>query len=76
MIYRGKVHGGVIVLPPGVELPDGLDVTIEPAPEVPRETHLPAPSPLLRNGVPVFPRVREGCCPGLELVNLLRDESL
>ena len=76
MIYRGKVHGGVVVLPPGVELPDGLDVTIEPVPAEPRETPSAALSPVMRNGVPVFPRGREDLRPGLELVNLLRDETL
>lgn len=76
MIYRGKVHRGVVVLPPGVELPEGLAVTVEPAAGEPRETPATAPSPVMRNGVPVFPRVQEDLHPGLELVNLLRDESL
>ena len=31
---------------------------------------------MMANGVPVFWRVCEGLRPGLELVNLLRDESL
>jgi hypothetical protein len=76
MIYRGKVHGGVVVLPPGIRLPEGLDVTVEPAPDEPRETQSTEPPRMMRNGVPVFSRVREGLCPGLELVNLLRDDPL
>ena len=35
MIYRGKVHGGVVVLPPEIRLPEGLDVTVEPLQEEP-----------------------------------------
>ena len=76
MIYRGKVHGGVVVLPPEIRLPEGLDVTVEPAPKEPRETQSTVPRRMMRNGVPVFPRACEGLRPGLELVNLLRDESL
>jgi hypothetical protein len=29
MKYRGKVSGGIVVLEPGVNLPDGADVRIE-----------------------------------------------
>jgi len=76
MIYRGKVHGGVVVLPPEIRLPEGLDVTVELAPREPRETQSTVPRRMMRNGVPVFPRACEGLRPGLELVNLLRDESL
>ena len=76
MIYRGKVHGGVVVLSPGIRLPEGLDVTVEPAQEEPRETQSAVPPRMMRNGVPVFPRVCEGLRPGLELVNFLCDESL
>ena len=76
MIYRGKVHGGVVVLPPEIRLPEGLDVTVEPAPEEPREMQSAVRPRMMRNGVPVFPRVCEGLSPGLELVNSLRDESL
>ena len=32
MTYQGKVQGGVIVLPEGVTLPEGLSVTIVPGP--------------------------------------------
>lgn len=76
MIYRGKVHGGVVVLPPEIRLPEGLDVTVELAPKEPCETQSTVPRRMMRNGVPVFPRACEGLRPGLELVNLLRDESL
>jgi hypothetical protein len=36
MSVTGKVRNGVVVLPPGTELPEGVDVkieTLEPAPE-------------------------------------------
>ena len=29
MDYRGKVSGGVVVLEPGVDLPDGAEVRVE-----------------------------------------------
>jgi len=29
MVYRGKVENGAIVLEPGVELPDGVEVRVE-----------------------------------------------
>ena len=29
MEYRGKVSGGVVVMEPGVELPEGADVRVE-----------------------------------------------
>lgn len=76
MIYRGKVHGGVVVLPPEIRLPGGLHVTVEPAPKELRGTQSTVPPRMMCNGVPVFPRACEGLRPGLELVNLLRDESL
>jgi hypothetical protein len=44
MIYRGKVKGGVVVLEPGVQLPDGTDVSVEPL-EV-RQVQAPAPPEL------------------------------
>ena len=75
MNYRGRVRDGVVVLDPGIELPDGLEVVIEPL----EATSGPAsPSSFLgmmRNGVPVFPRSDSAVVPGLELVNQLRDES-
>jgi hypothetical protein len=30
MNYTGKVKDGVVVLPPGVKLPEGADVKVEP----------------------------------------------
>lgn len=75
MVYRGKVRGSVVVLQPGIQLPDGLEVTIEPV-----QTQSPQPSPAgrqstMRNGVPVFPASTPGGAPGLDLVNQLRDET-
>jgi len=75
MVYRGKVHGSVVVLQPGIQLPDGLEVTIEPLP-----VQSPQPNPAgipsaRRNGVPVFPASKNGYAPGLDLVNQLRDET-
>ena len=75
MVYRGKVRGGVVVLEPGVQLPEELDVTVEPVP-----TESPPNSPIsyaasMRNGVPVFPQATGGPASGLDLVNKLRDET-
>jgi len=33
MTYKAKVQGGVVVLPGGVKLPDGTEVTIHVSPE-------------------------------------------
>jgi len=76
MVYRGKVHGGVVVLQPGIQLPEGLEVTVQPL-----QVQSLQPSPAnftstMRNGVPVFPRRKGGRAPGLDLVNQLRDETL
>lgn len=30
MTYKGRVQGGVVVLEPGVTLPDGTEVQVEP----------------------------------------------
>ncbi|MGO8690699.1 MAG: hypothetical protein ACLQLG_13840 [Thermoguttaceae bacterium] len=38
MVYRGYVKGGVVVLDPKVELPEGIEVKIEPVPPSPRKT--------------------------------------
>ena len=76
MTYRGKLRGGVVVLEPNVRLPDGLDVLIEPVPGVNVQAAPPKSSPIMRNGVPVFPRSANQCAPGLDLVNQLRDETL
>ena len=32
MVYRGYVKGGVVVLDPKVELPEGIEVRVEPLP--------------------------------------------
>ena len=75
MIYRGKVRNGVVVLPPDVHLPDGLDVSVQPL-----ESPSPQPVPAswqdgMRNGVPVFPPSEVEATPDLDLVNELRDET-
>ncbi|MCI0357774.1 MAG: hypothetical protein L0211_04710 [Planctomycetaceae bacterium] len=71
MIYRGKVRGDTVMLPPGVWLPDGTEVNIEPI--MPREaTPTPSRAQVVRNGVPLLPRTN-GFAPDLELVNKLRD---
>ena len=38
MVYRGYVKGGVVVLDPKVELPEGIEVKVEPVPTSPRKT--------------------------------------
>jgi len=75
MIYQGRVRDGVVVLPPGVELPEGSFVTVEPVREESRSKSSASSRLVMRNGVPVFPRLRERPRPGLEIVNSLRDES-
>ena len=35
MVYRGYVKGGVVVLDPKVELPEGIEVKVEPVPTSP-----------------------------------------
>lgn len=35
MSYTGKVKNGVVVLPPGVQLPEGAEVEVEPLELVP-----------------------------------------
>lgn len=75
MVYRGKVRGSVVVLQPGIQLPDGLEVTIEP---VQVQSLQPSPAGIpstMRSGVPVFPASKGGYAPGLDLVNKLRDET-
>ena len=75
MIYRGKVRGGVVVLQAGVQLPDGLDVTVEPVKAESRQASPAAPASLVRNGVPVFPRQESEIAPGLDIVNELREDT-
>jgi len=75
MIYRGKVRGGVVVLQPGIQLPEELDVTVEPVPVESPPSSLVSYPASMRNGVPVFPRTAGGPAPGLDLVNKLRDET-
>jgi len=74
MIYRGKVHGGVIVLPPGVQLPEDSNVMVEPVRDPLRIQDSVHYMGSMRNGVPIFPIAASGPGPGLELVNRLRDE--
>jgi hypothetical protein len=38
MVYRGYVKGGVVVLDPKVELPEGIEVRVEPVPPQARKT--------------------------------------
>lgn len=75
MNYRGKVRDGVVVLDPGVQLPDGLEVVVEPLEAACGPTSPATFCETMRNGVPVFSRSDRGTAPGLELVNQLRDET-
>lgn len=45
MTYRGRVHGGVVVIDDGATLPEGTAVTIEAPAVIPAET---ADDPLYR----------------------------
>jgi hypothetical protein len=72
MIYRGKVHGGVVILPPEVQLPDGTDVNVQPLTDV-----QPGPAGFngaVLNGVPLLPGRDSETVVGMELVNRLRDD--
>jgi hypothetical protein len=71
MVFHGKVCGNVVVLPPGVNLPEGLEVTVEAASLLP-----PVASSQLtmRNGVPVFPCAVTTSSADMGVVNELRDE--
>ena len=75
MIFRSKVRGGVIAVPPDLRLPDGTDVIVESESEEALPTSLAGLSSM-RNGVPVFPRSGESSVPDLRIVNELRDEAL
>jgi hypothetical protein len=75
MVYHGTVRGGVVVFPPNVHLAEGLNVTVQPV-ATPTTGHpFKAPSPQVRNGVPIFRRTDPNATIDLELVNKLRDES-
>ena len=75
MIYRGTIRDGVVVFPAAVNLPEGTDVTVQPAlPNTSQQA--PADKQVtLRNGVPVFPAGANGSSPDLDLVNRLRNET-
>ena len=75
MIYRGKVRNGVVVLPPDVHLPDGLDVSVQPLESPSPQSVPPSWQDRMRNGVPVFPPSEVEATPDLDLVNELRDET-
>jgi hypothetical protein len=74
MVYQGTVRGGVVVLPPGVHLADGLNVTVQTVPPPAPPPPTSGQSPHVRNGVPVFPRTSSIATVDLDLVNKLRDE--
>ena len=38
MVYRGHVKGGVVVFDPEVQLPEGIEVSVEPILPPPRKT--------------------------------------
>ena len=76
MIYQGTVHDGVIVLPPDVRLPDGLQVRVQPISTEDSATELPAEwQGEMKNGVPVFPLNQGANPPNIDLVNELRDSA-
>jgi type IV secretory pathway protease TraF len=72
MVYQGTVRGGVIVLPPGTQLPEGLAVIVQPRENSSAQDEQQFQ---LKNGIPIFPRV-EGAPPiTVEFVNQLLDEG-
>lgn len=54
MTYRGAVCGNVVVLPPGVQLPDGLEVSIQTISALTPSAVVPSDAVSFRNGVPVY----------------------
>jgi hypothetical protein len=61
MMYRGRVANGVIVLEPGVRLPEGMEVRVEPVEEIERVAESPQESRQLREGLLAFSGViKEG----------------
>lgn len=76
MVYMGTVRGGMVVLQPGADLPDGLDVTVEPLRAHSTPAGNPATFSSMRNGVPVFPQQGKKVAADLEFVNQLRDEAM
>ena len=51
MTYRGRVENCVIVLEPGAHLREGMDVRVEPVPEVKGESTTPEELNQLREGL-------------------------
>ncbi len=76
LIYQGTVSDGMVVLQPGVCLPEGSIVSVEIITEAVAEEPCDEATMVPQNGVPVFPPSDCGIQPGLELVNRLRDGSL
>mgnify|MGYP007059455168 CR=1 FL=1 len=81
MIYHGTVQDGVVTFPPGVQLPDGMKVVVQPTAQsqsVQSESIQTQPEPevTMRNGFHLFPHRDNDLVPDLELVNQIRDEEL
>jgi hypothetical protein len=74
MVYRGHVSGDVIVLSPGVHLPEGTEVLV--APIETNSAGAPVTELKLRNGIALFESTGLGSSPNLDLVNKLRDDAL
>jgi hypothetical protein len=74
MTFRSKVVGDVIVLPPGVSLPEGMEVTVE-VPNQSAPTGSGTSEPSIRNGVPIFPSVVGAPQSDLALINNLSDNE-
>jgi len=61
MTYRGRVANGLIVLEPGVRLPEGAEVRVEPVEKIARAAESPQDSRQLREGLLAFSgAVKEG----------------
>lgn len=66
----------MVILPAGVELPNGLAVSVEPIEVAPPDSIPTQQFSNSRRGVPVFPRLDSEGRPDLDLVNKLRDDAL
>lgn len=76
MTYQGTVANGVVVIEPGIVLPEGAKVSIEVQSTETIPQKCSKSKVEIRNGIPVFLDNGSGFQADLDLVNRLRDEEL
>lgn len=60
MTYRGRIENGVVVLEPGAQLREGMDVRVEPVPETASADEGSRAMNQLRNGLMEFSGIVKG----------------